>query len=150
MLADHAVAAENDVDEAKPGVAEIQVSQSGKLVGLLEHLSRTLKKLETAKPQQQRRRRTDAHEQSRTVPPKHCPYLMYKSNRLCLVTKMLLDKVFFANNKQDSCPNAPPPHTQQNNTVQPIDTADAPVCYYHQTFGGKARTCREPCTFSLN
>ena len=29
MLADRAVAAENDVDEAKPGVAEIQVSESG-------------------------------------------------------------------------------------------------------------------------
>ena len=38
------------------------------------------------------------------------------------------------NNKH---PNAPPPHTQQNNAVQPIDTADAPVCYYHQTFGDK-------------
>ena len=46
MLADRAVAAEND--EAKPGVAEIQVSESGKLVGLLEDLSRRLKKLETA------------------------------------------------------------------------------------------------------
>ena len=44
MLADRAVAAENDVDEAKLGVAEIQVSKSGKLVGLLEDLSRRLKK----------------------------------------------------------------------------------------------------------
>ena len=48
MLADRAVAAEKDVDEAKPGVAEINVSESGKLVGLLEDLSRRLKKLETA------------------------------------------------------------------------------------------------------
>ena len=47
MLADRAVAAEKDVDEAKPGVAEINVSESGKLVGLLEDLSRRLKKLET-------------------------------------------------------------------------------------------------------
>ena len=39
---------EKDVDEAKPGVAEINVSESGKLVGLLEDLSRRLKKLETA------------------------------------------------------------------------------------------------------
>ena len=30
MLADRAVAAEKDVDEAKPGVAEINVSESGK------------------------------------------------------------------------------------------------------------------------
>ena len=48
MLAACAVAAENNVDEAKPGVAEIQVSESGKLVGLLEDLSRRPKKFETA------------------------------------------------------------------------------------------------------
>ena len=45
MSADRAVAAEKDVDEAKPGVADINVSESGKLVGLLEDLSRRLKKL---------------------------------------------------------------------------------------------------------
>ena len=48
MLADRAVATEKDVDEAKPRVAEINVSESGNLVGLLEDLSRRLKKLETA------------------------------------------------------------------------------------------------------
>ena len=48
MLADRAVAAKKDVDEAKPGVAEINVSESRKLAGLLEDLSRRLKKLETA------------------------------------------------------------------------------------------------------
>ena len=52
MLADRAVAAEKDVDEAKPGVAEIQVSESGKLVRLLEDLSRRPKKLETATAKQ--------------------------------------------------------------------------------------------------
>ena len=52
MLADRAVTAEKDVDEAKPGVAEINDSESGKLVGLLEDLSRRLKKLETAKATQ--------------------------------------------------------------------------------------------------
>ena len=39
MLANRAVAAEKDVDEAEPGVAEINISESGKLVGLLEDLS---------------------------------------------------------------------------------------------------------------
>ena len=48
MLAGRAVAAEKDVDEAKPGVAEINVSASGELVGLLEDLSHRLTKLETA------------------------------------------------------------------------------------------------------
>ena len=47
-LADRAVVAEKYGDEAQPGVAEINVSESGKLVGLLEDLSRRLKKLETA------------------------------------------------------------------------------------------------------
>ena len=48
MLADRAVAAEKDVDEAKPEAAEINVGESGKLVGLLEDLSCRLIKLETA------------------------------------------------------------------------------------------------------
>ena len=46
--------------------------------------------------------------------------------------------------KNKSRPNAPPPQTTQNNVAQPIDTAGAPVCFYHQTFGDRARTCREP------
>ena len=37
-------------------------------------------------------------------------------------------------------PNAPPPTRQQNNAAQPTDTANAAVCYYHQTCGDKART----------
>ena len=62
MLADRAVVAERDVDEAKQGVAEINVSESGKLVGLLEDLSRWLKKLETAtaKP---KKKKTYGHSQ---------------------------------------------------------------------------------------
>ena len=68
MLADRAVAAEKDVDEAKPGVAEINVSESGKLVGLLEDLSRRLKKLETATAKATKKRHTDTHNQTRTVP----------------------------------------------------------------------------------
>ena len=55
---------------------------------------------------------------------------------------MVIDKVFYKNTKQDSRPNAQLPHAQQNNAVQPIDTADAPAWYYHQIFGDKARTCR--------
>ena len=47
MLADRAVASENDAEEAKQGVAQIQVRESGKLVGPLEDLSRRPKKLET-------------------------------------------------------------------------------------------------------
>ena len=64
MLADCAVAAEKDVDEAKPGVAEIQVSKSGKLVGLLEDLSQ---KTATAKAAQKKTyRRSQATENRAT------------------------------------------------------------------------------------
>ena len=44
VLADGALASENDVEEVKQGFAEIQVSESGKLVGRLEDLSCRLKK----------------------------------------------------------------------------------------------------------
>ena len=52
---------------------------------------------------------------------------MYKQNRLCQITEMLLRQDVSTNNKKDSRPNAPPPHIQQNNAVQPIDTADTPA-----------------------
>ena len=35
VLADHAMASENDVEEIRHGVAEIKVSENAKLVGLL-------------------------------------------------------------------------------------------------------------------
>ena len=54
--------------------------------------------------------------------------------------------VFFTNNQQVSRPYVPPP-TLQPNTVQPTDTVNAQVCYYHQTFGDKARLCSEPCSY---
>ena len=44
VLADRALAAEKDVEESKPGVAEIKVEETTKLVGLLEDLSRRIKK----------------------------------------------------------------------------------------------------------
>ena len=56
---------------------------------------------------------------------------------------------FVTSNQQVNRPKVPPGNTQQNGAVQPIDTANAPVYYYHQTFGDKACTCRDPCTFSL-
>ena len=48
MLADRALASEMDVEESKPGVAEMKVDETTKLVGLLEDLSKRLKKLGTA------------------------------------------------------------------------------------------------------
>ena len=55
MLADRALASEADIEESKPGVAEIKVEQTTKLVGLLEDLSKRLKKLETATAAEKKR-----------------------------------------------------------------------------------------------
>ena len=131
MLADRAVAAEKDVNEAKPGVAEIQVSESGKLVGLLEDLSRRLKKLDTAtaKAAQKKtygRSQATVNRATKTqfVPNVQAkPFVPNNQN----VTRQDVS----TNNKKDSHPSAPPPHTQQNNAVQPTDTVNVQVCYYH-------------------
>ena len=73
---------------------------------------------------------------------------LQKPNRLYPIIKLLLGKMFQQITKKIVHPNAPPPQIQQNNVAQSIDTADAPVCFYHQTFGDRAGTCREPCAFS--
>ena len=67
VLADRAVASENDVEENKHGDAEIKVSERAKLVGLLEDLSRRLKKLDTTttKKKNYRHKQTTEHRDSK-------------------------------------------------------------------------------------
>ena len=55
VLADRALAAEQDVEEIKLGVAEIKVDETSKLVGLLEDLSKRIKKLETVTTSERKR-----------------------------------------------------------------------------------------------
>ena len=55
VLGDRALSAEEDVEESKPGVAEIKVEETTKLVGLLEDLSRRIKKLETVTTSERKR-----------------------------------------------------------------------------------------------
>ena len=55
VLADRALAAEEDVEERKPGVAEIKVEETTKLVGLLEDLSKRIKRLETVTTSERKR-----------------------------------------------------------------------------------------------
>ena len=143
MLADHAVAAEKDVDEAKPGVAEINVSESEKLAGLLEDLSRRLKKLESATA------KTYRHSQSTENLAAKTQFVLNVQAKSFIPNNQAVTRQDVSNNNK-SRSNAPPPQTTQSNVAQLIDTADAPVCFYHQTFGDRASTCREPCAFSLN
>ena len=138
-----ALASENDVDKSKPGVAEIQVSETGKLVELLEDLSRRLKKLETATAAEKKRNSGRAPTTDNRAPrAQYVPNVQAKS----FVPSR---QGSFTNINEDSHPNVPPPNTQQNSATQLIDTANAPVCYYQQTFGDKARTGRNPCAFSF-
>ena len=144
ILADRALASENDVQESKHGVAEIKVSESAKLDGLLEDLSRLLKKLETS-----------------AVKKKHYGHKQPAENRenKQSVLPNVQAKPFLPNVSQDDTqgvfpvaqqvcgPNASPPNIQQNNASKPTDINNAQVCYYYQTFGDNVRLCSEPCYY---
>ena len=112
------VAGEKDVDKAKPGVAEINVSESGKLVGLLEDLSRRLNKLETATAKATQKKtygRSQANE-NRAAKTQFVPNVQAKTfvpNNQAVTRQDVSN-----NNKKDSRLNAPPPQTQQNNVGQ--------------------------------
>ena len=143
MLADRALASETDVEESKQGVAEIKVDETTKLVGLLENLSKRLKKLETATAAEKKRNQGRGRANNHYAPrPTFIPNAQ--------ATEFVPNKPGSFNNAQQHTrpyvppQNAPPP---QNNVAQPTDTATAQVCYYHQTFGKKARLCSEPCSY---
>ena len=144
MLADRALASEADVEESKPGVAEIKVDETTKLVGLLEDLSKRLKKLETATAAEKKRNQGRGRVNNHYTPrPTFIPNVQ--------ATAFVPNKPGNYNNAQQNArPFVPPPNVQQNNAAKVIDTANAAVFYFHQTFGDKTRTCRSPCAFSLN
>ena len=53
VLTDRAIASENDAKDNSVGVAEVRVNDSKKLFGIMEDISRRLKKLETSGHQNQ-------------------------------------------------------------------------------------------------
>ena len=122
MLANRAVAAEKDVNKAKPGGgAEINVSKSGKLVGLLEDLSRRLKKLETATAKATQKKtygRSQANENcaAKTQFVPNVQAKPFEPNNQTVTRQEISN-----NNKKYSRPNAPPSQTRQNNVAQLID-----------------------------
>ena len=154
VLADRALVAEEDVEESKPGVAEIKVEETTKLVGLLEDLSRRIKKLETLTTSEKKRNKGRGRVSNNYTPaPTFAPnveasgfvhnqpshYRNEQNNARPFVPP--------PNVQQNIRPHAPPPQTPQNNVAQPTDTATAQVCYYHKTYGEKARLCSEPCSY---
>ena len=171
VLADRALAAEEDVEESKPGVTEIQVEETTKLVGLLEDLSRRIKKLETVTTSERKRNKGRGRVNNNYAPaPTFAPnvqasgfvnnqpshYRNEQNNAPLFVPPPNAQATEFVN-KSNNCTNAqqngrpfaPPPQTPQNNFAQPTDTATAQVYYYHQTYGEKARLCSEPCSYYI-
>ena len=154
VLADRALAAEEDVEESKPGVAEIKVEETTKLVGLLEDLSRRIKKLETVTTSERKRNEGRGRVNNNYTPaPTFAPnvqasgFVYNQPSHYRNGQNNARPFVPPPNVQQNIRPHAPPPQTPQNNVVQPTDTATAQVRYYHQTYGGKARLCSEPCSY---
>ena len=128
---------------ADRALAEIKVDETTKLVGLLEDLSKRLKKLETATAAEKKRNTGRGRANNNYAP--RPPFIPNSQ-----ATEFVPNKQSSFNNaKQNIRPYVPPQNAQRNNAANRIDTANAPVCYFHQTFGDKARTCRNPCAFSL-
>ena len=168
VLADRALAEEQDVEESKPGVAEIKVDETSKLVGLLEDLSKRIKRLEIVTTSERKRNKgrgqanNYAHapafapnvQASGFISNQHNQYRDVKDNVRPFVPPPNAQATEFVNNS-NNCTNAqhnvrpfaPPP---QNNVAQPTDTATAQVCYYHHTYGEKARLCSEPCSYYVS
>ena len=162
VLADRELAAEEDVEESKPGVAEIKIEETSKLVGLLEDLSRRIKKLETVTTSERKRNKGRGRANNNYSPaPAFAPnvqasgfvsnqpshYRTEQNNARPFVPPPNVQATEFVD-KSNNCTNAPqnvrpfapPPQTPQNNVAQPTDTATAQVCYYHQTMV-KRRAC---------
>ena len=108
MLADRALASEADVEESKPGVAEIKVDETTKLVGLLEDLSKRLKKLETATAAEKKRNQGRGRVNNHYTPrPTFIPNVQ--------ATEFVPNKPGNYNNAQQNArPFVPPPNVQQN------------------------------------
>ena len=161
VLADRALAAGKDVEKSKPWVAEIKVEETTKLVGLLEDLSRRIKKLETVTTSERKRNKGCVNNNYTPAPTfapnvkasgfvhnqpgnynNYTPTPTFTHN--VQATEFVNKPNICTNAQQNNRPHAPPP---QNNVAQPTDTATAQVCYYHHTYGEKARLCSEPCSY---
>ena len=156
ILADRALAAEQDVEESKPGVAEIKVDETSKLVGLLEDLSKRIKKLETVTTSERKRNKGRGRANNYAHAPAFVPnvqasgFIGTQHSQYRDVQHNARPSAPPTNSQTTARPFVPSPNTLRNDAVKTSNPADAPVCYFHQTFGDKARTCRSPCAFSLN
>ena len=137
---------------------------------MLEDLSKHIKKLETVTTSERKRNKgrgranNYAHapafapnvQASGFISNQHSQYRDVKDNARPFVPPPNVQANEFVNRpNSNNCTNAPqnvrpfvPP--PQNNVAQPTDTATAQVCYYHHTYGEKARLCSEPCSYYVS
>ena len=107
VLADRALAAEEDVEESKPGVAEIKVEETTKLVGLLEDLSRRMKKLETVTTSERKRNKGRGRVNNDYTPaPTFAPNVQASGF-------VYNQPSHYRNEQQNARPFVPPPNVQQ-------------------------------------
>ena len=144
MLADRAIASENDVKENSVGVAEVRVNDSEKLIGIMEDISRRLKKLETSGHQNKQfnnKQQTNCRRDRKTDEQFFFPNV----NARLFTPRMATnnnsnennDKNVVTTKVQNPRSPTPPPNSPQNG-----DT--------HPTAGDKASLCRDPCAFAIN
>ena len=108
---------------------------------MLEDLSRRIKKLETVTTSERKKNKGRGRVNNNYTPtPTFAPNVQASG----FVHNQPSND---SNVQQNIRPHAPPPQTPQNNVAQPTDTVTAQVCYYHQTYGEKARLCSEPCSY---
>ena len=110
VLADRALAAEEDVEESKPGVAE-KVEETTKLVGLLEDLSRRIKKLETVTTSERKRNKGRGRVNNNYAPaPAFAPNVQasgFVNNQ----------PSHYRNEQNNASPFVPPPNAQLTNQI---------------------------------
>ena len=135
------------------GVAKIQLNDSETIIRIMEDISRRLQKLETAGAQKKHfnnKLQTD----NRANRPTSKQTVLPNANAKSFTPRFSQNNDNMQNvlpaSQPIPRPTAPLPNAQQSNVSQPIAADDAQVCYYHQRFGDKARSCRDPCVYALN
>ena len=157
VLADRALAAEEDVEESKPGVAEIKVEETTKLVGLLEDLSRRIRKLETVTTSERKRNKGRGRVNNNYAPaPAFAPNVQ--------ASGFVNNQPSHYRNEQNNArpfvpptnvqpiarPFVPPPNPQRNDAAKTLDSANAPVCYFHRDTTYVAPHSRAPAVSCAN
>ena len=124
ILADRALAAEQDVEESKPGVAEIKVDETSKLVGLLEDLSKRIKKLETVTTSERKRNKGRGRVNNYSNAPAFVPnvqasgFLGNQHNQYRDVQHNARPSAPPTNSQTTARPFVPPPNTQRNDAIK--------------------------------